>query len=178
MAEDQNQPATEGAPTEGAEGAAAAPAPNKKKKMLMLASAGVAVVGIIVAVLFVFVLGGNKEEADPHAADAHATPIPDIVTYDVPPFTLNLLQDEGAGPKFLKITLSLELKNAGDSESMGKLLPRLQDDWGSYLRQLRGTDLQGSAAMQRLREGLLRRAMQSLDPVPVNAVYIRDMLVQ
>lgn len=78
----------------------------------------------------------------------------------------------------MKITLSLELKNTADSDSMAKVLPRLQDDWGGYMRQLRGTDLQGSAAMQRLREGLLRRAVQTLDPIPVTGVYIRDMIVQ
>ncbi|MFO0500543.1 MAG: flagellar basal body-associated FliL family protein [Pseudomonadota bacterium] len=175
MAENTTNAAeTEGSPTEGAGDTAAAG--NKKKKILMLVSAGVAVVGVVLAVGIFFFMGG-KEEADPHA-EAKATPIPDIVTYDVPPFTINLLQEEGAGARFLKITLSLELKNAADSDSMAKVLPRLQDDWGGYMRQLRGTDLQGSAAMQRLREGLLRRAVQTLDPIPVTGVYIRDMIVQ
>lgn len=177
MAEDQTTATeTEGAPAEGAEGAAAA-APNKKKKMLMIISAAVAVAGVVLAAGLFFFMGG-KEEDPAHNAEHVATPIPDIVTYDVPPFTVNLLQEDGASARYLKITLALELKNAADSESMGKVLPRLQDDWGAYMRQLRGTDLQGSAAMQRLREGLLRRAMQTLDPIPVTAVYIRDMLVQ
>jgi flagellar protein FliL len=133
-------------------------------------------VGVAVAVGVYFFMGDKP--ADAHDADAHSTTVPEIAVYDVPEFTLNLLADEGTGARFLKMRLALELENAGDAAAMEKLLPRLQDDWGTFLRQLRPTDLQGSAAMQRLREGLLRRAMQSVTPVPVKAVYVRDMLVQ
>jgi flagellar protein FliL len=172
-------PAEGAAPPAEGEAGAAAPAGNPKKKMLMIVSAGVALVGVLVAVGVFFFMGGDKKaEGGEHAAAEDATHVPEMAVYDVPEFTLNLLSDEGTGPRFLKMRLGLELEKASDSAAMEKLLPRLQDDWGTFLRQLRPTDLQGSAALQRLKEGLLRRAMQSLEPIPVKAVYIRDMLVQ
>jgi flagellar FliL protein len=174
MAEDTAPPPAED--TAAAEGVAAANPGAKKKKLLMLVCGGVAVVGVIVAAGLFFFSGDKK--ADAAHEEKHATAIPEIAIYDVPTFTLNLLTEEGMGAKFLKITLALELENSEDAKNMAKLLPRLQDDWGAFLRQLRATDLQGSAGMQRLREGLLRRAMQTLEPIPVKAVYIKDLLVQ
>jgi flagellar FliL protein len=178
MAEDTSKPAApadagaEGTPTDGADAGAA-----KKKKLLMLVSAAVAVVGVIVAVGVLFIFKGDKKEGE--EAEAKPTEIAKLAVYDVPEFTLNLLSDEQTGgPRFLKITLAVELANEADTPNMEKLLPRLQDDWGGFLRQLRPADLQGSAALQRLKEGLLRRANQSLEPVAVKAVYIRDLLVQ
>ncbi|MCA3244124.1 MAG: flagellar basal body-associated FliL family protein [Alphaproteobacteria bacterium] len=177
MAEDANKTAAapEGGAAPAAEGAPEA-GNGKQKKLLMLASAALAVIGVIVAVGVFFVFGGKKAE---NPGEKPAAEVGEMATFDVPEFTLNLLTDEqGGGPRFLKIQLALELQNQADSANMTKLLPRLQDDWGNFLRQLRPTDLQGSAALQRLKEGLLRRATQTLEPVEVRAVYIRDMLVQ
>jgi flagellar FliL protein len=161
--------------TEGsAEGDAAAAAPSKKKRMLLIVSVVVALVGIAVAVGVVFMFGGG----DKKAAAAPAADMSGIATYDAPEFSLSLLSDDPNAQHFIKMKLTLELANSKDLPAMEKLLPRLQDDWGGFLRQMRAGDLQGSANLQRLKEGLLRRANQSLDPVAVKAVYIREMLVQ
>ncbi len=142
----------------------------------MLVSAAVAVVGVVVAVGVLFVFNDKKDE---EPAEAAPTEISKLAMYDLPEFTVNMLADEQqGGPRFLKITLTLELANEADSENMAQLLPRLQDDWGGFLRQLRPADLQVSASLQRLKEGLLRRANQSLTPLEIKAVYIRDLLVQ
>jgi flagellar FliL protein len=160
------------ASTEGAaEGGAAAP---KKKKMLLIISVVVAIVGILVAVGVVFFIGGDKKETP---AEEH-TDMPAVAIYDVPEFNLSLLSDDPNAQHFIKIKISMELTKAGDDKEMEKLLPRLQDDWGGFLRQMRITDLQGSANLQRLKEGLLRRANQSLEPIAIKAVYIRELLIQ
>lgn len=174
MAEENATSATEGVTPEGEAGAGNAVAP-KKKKMLLIISVMVAIVGILVAVGVVFFMGGEKK--DKPKDDAH-TELPALAIYDAPEFNLSLLSDDPNAQHFIKIKISLELTKAGDSAAMEKLLPRLQDDWGGFLRQMRVTDLQGSANLQRLKEGLLRRANQSLDPVGVKAVYIRELLVQ
>ena len=160
---------TEGAAPEGAE----APAP-KKKKMLLIISAAVAVVGILVAVGVVFLMGGDKKEK---VAEDH-TEMPAAPIYEVPEFNLSLLSDDPNAQHFIKMKISLELGKTGDTQALDKLIPRLQDDWGGFLRQMRITDLQGSGNLQRLKEGLLRRANQSLEPLEVKAVYIRELLVQ
>lgn len=172
MAEDNATAPTEGTAPEGSEATEGAVAP-KKRRMLLIMSVMVAIVGILVAVGVVFFIGGEKKKADaPH------TDMPMVAIYDVPEFNLSLLSDDPTAQHFIKIKMSLELANAGDSAAMDKLLPKLQDDWGGFLRQMRITDLQGSANLQRLKEGLLRRANQSLDPVAVKAVYIRELLIQ
>lgn len=166
------------APEGGGEASAEAggdAAQAKKKKLMMIASAVVAVVGIAVAVGVVFFMGGEHAEKEESSAAAE---VKDIAIYDLPEFTLNLVGDDPVSQHFLKIKLALELAHSSDIAAMDKLLPRLQDDWGGFLRQLRPSDVQGSAALQRLKEGLLRRANQSLEPVVVKAVYIREMLVQ
>ncbi len=179
MADDKttNPAPAEASADEATVAAAAAKASgDKKKKLLLLGSGALAVVGILVAVGFLFVFG--KEKPEEKAEDA-AAKVPQLAIYDVPTITVNLLTDEAtSGPRYLKVTLALELENATDSEAAAALLPRLQDDWGSYLRQLRPADLQGSGAMQSLREGLLRRAIQTMQPVQVKAVLLRDILVQ
>lgn len=175
MAEDTTNPNAEGG--EGAPavegGDAVAPAP-KKKKMLLIISVVVALVGILVAVGVVFFMGGEKkaEEHDP------ATQVQALVVKDVPEFNLSLLTDDPSAQHFIKMKVALELVKLGDAAAVDQMLPKLQDDWGGFLRQLRIGDLQGSANLQRLKEGLLRRANQSLAPVEVKAVYIRELLIQ
>ncbi len=158
---------------EGEDGAAPA-APAGKKKLLLIISAVVAVIGIAVAVGVVFFMGGESKHDDAHAEPA----LPNVVIYDVPEFNLSLLADDPTARHFIKIKLSLQLSKPGDNEVVNKLLPRLQDDWGGLLRQMRVGDVQGSANLHRLKENLLRRARQSLEPVDVQAVYIRELLVQ
>ncbi|PZP39532.1 MAG: hypothetical protein DI585_03850 [Pseudomonas fluorescens] len=172
MAENEdNAPAVEGGE---ATADAGAPVAAKKKKMLLIISIVIAVVGIAVAVGVVMSMGGSKKE---DAAEEH-TEIAPVAIYDVPEFNLSLLGDDPSSQHFIKIKMSLELVKMADSETVNKILPRLQDDWGGFLRQMRLADLQGSANLQRLKESLLRRANQSLAPVEVKAVYIRELLVQ
>lgn len=176
MAEENQAPAEEtAAPPEG--DGEAQPAPDtgkaKKKKLIMIGSIAVAVIGLAVAGSF-FIFGGKGGE---HAAGP-SKDVANLAFYDVPEFNMNLLSDDPNAQHFVKIKLAVELTKPDDAADIEKLLPRLQDDWGGFLRQMRASDLQGSANLQRLKEGLLRRANQSLDPLQVKAVYIRELLVQ
>jgi flagellar protein FliL len=165
--------------TEGGEAAAEGAADAgkaKKKKMMLIISSAVAVLGVLVAVGVVFFMGGEEKPHEPAAegegAAAH------LVIYDVPEFNVSLLSEDPAAPHFIKIKVALELAKQTDVEAVNQMLPRLQDDWGGLLRQMRVGDLQGSANLHRLKENLLRRALQSLAPVELKAVYIRELLVQ
>ena len=169
--DDKDEASAKEGETEGAE---APPAASGKRKMLLIISAAVAVIGIAVAVGVVFFMGGDTPK-DAHEAEQA---LPTVVIYDVPEFNLSLLADDPAARHFIKIKISLQLAKPGDSAAAAVLLPRLQDDWGGLLRQMRVGDVQGSANLHRLKENLLRRARQSLEPVEVQAVYIRELLVQ
>lgn len=160
------------APAEGDAAAAEGAAKAKKKKMLMIISGAVALVGVCVALGVVFFAGGGSsgEHEEPEPAE--------VAVMDLPEMTVNLLTEEGSNQHFMKIKLAVELDEVAHQKEAEALMPRLQDDWGAFLRQMRPMDMQGSAATQRLKEGLLRRAQQSLAPTNVKAVYIREMLVQ
>lgn len=173
MAEQNEAPAAEAAtPAEGEASAPEAGGKAKKKKLIMFASIGVAVLGIAVAG-GMFLFGGKS-----HDANTPDKQVADLAFFDVPEFNLNLLTDDPNAQHFVKIKISVELIKASDAANLEKLQPRLQDDWGGFLRQMRASDLQGSGNLQRLKEGLLRRANQSLAPLQVKAVYIRELLVQ
>ena len=58
------------------------------------------------------------------------------------------------------------------------LSPRVIDQFQVYLRELRPTDLQGSAGIARLREELLRRVNAAVEPIKVRDLLFREMIVQ
>ncbi len=172
--EPENTSGTEGGEV-AADGAVDA-AKAKKKKMMLIISSAVAVLGICVAVGVVFFMGGEDKPHEDTAEEGE--PGVHLVIYNVPEFNLSLLSEDPGVPHFIKIKVALELAKPTDVEAVNQMLPRLQDDWGGLLRQMRVGDLQGSANLHRLKENLLRRALQSLAPVELKAVYIRELLVQ
>lgn len=160
------------------EAQATADAGKKKKKLLLFGAIGLMVVGISVAVGVVFLLGG-KEDAGAHGEGPH-TAMPEVAFVELPEMTMNLLNTTGEKERgnFLRLKVSVELTNVADAEAFAALQPKLQDDWGAFLRQLRPADLQGTAALARVKEGLLRRANQVLAPLVVKGVYLTEMLIQ
>ena len=97
--------------------------------------------------------------------------------FDLPDLLVNL-SSAGKRPSFLKIRVSLELASESDAAALQALTPRIIDNFQAYLRELRTTDLQGSAGMARLREELLRRVNAAVEPIAVRDVLFREMLVQ
>jgi len=57
-------------------------------------------------------------------------------------------------------------------------MPRLMDAFQTYLRELRPTDLEGSAGLYRLKEELTRRVNASIAPNRVTAVLFKEIVIQ
>jgi flagellar FliL protein len=57
-------------------------------------------------------------------------------------------------------------------------MPRVEDSLQVYVRELRASDLEGSAGIYRLREELLRRVNYAVYPVKVDAVLFKEFIVQ
>jgi len=57
-------------------------------------------------------------------------------------------------------------------------LPRVTDIFQTYLRELRPSDLNGSAGLFRLKEELTRRVNAAVAPVKVSAVLFKEIVVQ
>ena len=78
----------------------------------------------------------------------------------------------------MKLTIALEV---ADEEVMTEIQPRLAkvvDAFQVYLRELRKSDLQGSAGIYRLKEELRRRINVAIYPQQVDSILFREILVQ
>ena len=75
-------------------------------------------------------------------------------------------------------TAAYEFKSAEDMASVEKVLPRVIDQFQTYLRELRVRDLRGSAGIYRLQMELLARVNQAAYPVEVQDVLFQEILIQ
>ncbi len=97
--------------------------------------------------------------------------------YDLPEMTVNLAST-GDSEQFLKLSVSLELEK---EELVAALEPRLtlvMDAFQVYLRELRRSDLEGSAGIYRLKDELRRRVNLAVYPVQVKSILFKEILVQ
>ena len=109
--------------------------------------------------------------------DDEITSSENAVFYDVGELLVNL-NTGGRKSSFLKLRISLELEDPNDIQRIETKMPRIIDNFQTYLRELRIEDLKGSAGMYRLREELLARASAAAAPVKVSDVLFKEMLVQ
>jgi flagellar FliL protein len=123
--------------------------------------------------------GAAKEgegEADP--ALGKIAEGPDGITfYTLPDMVVNIQSPDGK-PTFLKLTLTLEMHDADLAHTLQGQMPRMQDMFQGFLRELRPEDLAGSAGSYQLRAEILRRVNLIAAPSKVDAVLIEEMLVQ
>lgn len=97
--------------------------------------------------------------------------------YEMEPIIVNL-SDSGRRQRLLKISVSLELDSEEDVPTVEMVLPRVKDHFQTYLRELRTSDLQGSAGIYRLRQELLSRVRLALYPTRVRDVLFTELFVQ
>ena len=161
-------------------GAAKEKAPKKSKKKLILAVVAVLVLaGVGAGVYFSGILGGGKKKETEAATiiGPDGKPIEKPIFYTLPDFLVNL-NATGKQASYLKAIVILELAHQTDVPLVEINLPRVSDAFTTYLRELRPSDLAGSAGIQRLREELLLRVNRALAPVKVNDVLFKDIVVQ
>ena len=173
----ETQSEAENAEAAGEDGKAAA-AKNKfsLKLILILVGGLVALGGAWRRRLFLLFGGHSKAEA---AAEAGGPKVKPVVFLDMPDVLVNL-SSSGAGDRtqYLKVKVTLELPNEAMSAQIQPIMPRLTDAFQTYLRELRVTDLDGSAGLYRLKEELTRRVNASIAPSRINAVLFKEIVVQ
>jgi flagellar FliL protein len=99
-----------------------------------------------------------------------------IVFYTLPDVVVNMQTADGR-PTFLKLKLTLELPDESMVEELDPNMPRLQDMFQTFLRELRPEDLSGSQGSYQLRMEILRRVNLVIAPGKANAVLIEEMLI-
>ena len=155
-----------------AEGAEAAP-PKNKLKLIIMAVGLLAVLGGGAATWFFFFRHGDDE----HHAEAAPPPKPPAFV-EVPDMMVNLAGAPGERVQYLKLKIVLELKEEKQIEAIKPAMPRVVDLFQVYLRELRPSDLNGSAGLFRLKEELTRRVNTVVSPSQVNAVLFKEIVVQ
>ncbi len=155
-----------------AEGGEAAAAPKGKLKLIIAAVGLIVIVGGGAATWFMFFRHSGEEA---HAEAAAPKP-PSFV--EVPDMLVNLVGAPGERVQYLKVKLVLEVKEEKQVEAIKPSMPRVTDIFQSYLRELRPTDLNGSAGLFRLKEELTKRVNVAVAPNQVSAVLFKEVVVQ
>jgi flagellar FliL protein len=146
------------------------------RKVLMMGGGGLAALIAIGGGGYYFFLSGH---GNAHAAAAPAANvIKPVVFLDMPDVLVNLAGTAGDHTQYLKVKVTLELPDHAMEAQITPVMPRLMDTFQTYLRELRPTDLDGSAGLYRLKEELTRRVNAAIAPSKVNAVLFKEIVVQ
>ena len=160
---------------EAADAAPAEGAPAGKWSRLRLALVGAGALALVFGAGgggYYYLFAGKKDEKI-------ATPAPKAPTFfDLPDVLVNLAQAQNERTQYLKVKLVLELSDPAIAQQIQPVLPRVMDTFQVFLRELRPTDLEGSAGTYRLKEELTRRVNAAIAPSRINAVLFKEMLVQ
>lgn len=155
------------------EGQAPAKARRFSLKLIAMAAGGVVLAGGIGTAGYL--MFGSSFGKESHGAAAEAKP---AVFMDLPEVLVNLSNSGSDHTQYLKVKLVLELSDAQLQQQIQPVMPRILDAFQTYLRELRPTDLDGSAGLYRLKEELTRRVNTAIAPRKINAVLFKEIVVQ
>lgn len=146
----------------------------------------VLILGVVVVIFFtsfgrqlVGLGSGEGAQAAAESEEAAAQAPTELIYFPIPELLVNLSPGEKSKKtSFLRLSVKLEVPNEEAVTTLEIVKPRLIDQFQVFLRELRIEDIQGSAGLQRLREGLLKRVNEVAKPVKVKDVLFETMLVQ
>lgn len=182
---------------EGGEGADAGDGEEEgldfKKLGLFVGAPLILLIVVVAGLFFTGVLDGvlGKKADSEHAGDAHAGGGSDdghggghggssaggANFVEIPNIIVNLESSDGQ-PRYLRLKVQLELDSEGDVEAVEEVMPRVVDQFQTYLRELRVKDLRGSAGIYRLQVELLSRVNAAAYPTEVRDVLFQEILIQ
>ncbi len=169
------EPETDPVSDAAAEPVAAAKSRFDRRKLIML-GAPLLVAGLGAGLWFTGVLPRLLGLShDSKKADAAASTAP--VFIDLPEMVANL-DSNPHRPSYVKLVARLELGSPEDVARVQQAMPRLQDLFQTYLREMHPDELRGSAGTYRLREELIARAAVAAAPAKVRDVLFTELLVQ
>jgi flagellar FliL protein len=162
-----------------------------KRKLLIIIAAAAVVVLIALGVVFSGILGGGGDKDNGHEASTEATEEaaaedgvmkpeegpPKPVYYELPEFLVNLTTTTGK-VSFLKMSVSLELRDTASVAIVEANKPRIMDAFNTYLREVRPSDMAGSAGIFRLRGELMTRINRTVEEGLVKDILFTEIIVQ
>ncbi|MDA7948889.1 MAG: flagellar basal body-associated FliL family protein [Hyphomicrobiaceae bacterium] len=183
MADEPEEPETEEndapeAESEGGETEGGEEKQDAKKSKLRLSPKKIAILAVPLLLLLgvgVYFAYGYFMPAG--SAVAEAGPQKPKVYYNLPEMVVNLSSREKRA-QYLKLKVSLEAPDQKVLDALNPIMPRVMDMFQLYLRELRSSDLEGSAGIYRLKEELLRRVNLEIHPHRVSRVLFNEIIVQ
>lgn len=146
---------------------------SKKKKASVLVMAIIGLSVILVSLGGYLLISSGEEEV---VEEVVAAPLPSVF-FQLPEMIVSL-SGNSSNIRYLKLVISFELASVEDQAIVEAQMPKVTDEFQTYLRQLRLEDLRGSIGTYRLKEALLLRANQVVQPIEVKDVLLKEMLVQ
>ena len=149
------------------------------RKKLLILGAPLLLAGIGAGVWFSGILQPLLGHGDKAAAEKSAIELKPAapVFIDLPEMISNL--DTGARKaSYVKLKARLELTKPDDIPLAQAAMPRLQDLFQTYLREMRPEELRGATGTYRLREELIARSNLAMPGVHVQNVLFTEIIVQ
>ena len=156
------------------EGAKVATGGGRRRLIIIIGGAVLAL--LVIGGALYFFLGIGKADTGAAAAAA-AAGAPQTFIFNLPEMTVNL-NTGGHGEQFMKLTVALEVANQAMMTEIQPRMAKVVDAFQVYLRELRPSDLQGSAGIYRLKEELLRRVNVAIAPAQVDSILFQEIIVQ
>ncbi|KRE00209.1 flagellar basal body-associated protein FliL [Bosea sp. Root381] len=150
--------------------------PRSGKRKLIMIGGAVALLAVAGGGWFMFKKPSAEQIAADEAAKNAKKPVAFLEMKDMMIGITGSSQSERQ--PIIKIKVVLETADAKISDEIKPLLPRIEDAFQVFMRELRPSDLEGSAGMYRLKEELLRRVNVTVYPAKVDAVLFKELLVQ
>lgn len=123
-------------------------------------------------------IGGGEDAVEEQAYDIEQeTAAIHAAFLKIPDMIVNLSSSTGE-PRYLRLSVQLELEDEAAKAAVENVMPRVIDQFQTYLRELRVKDLRGSAGIYRLQMELLARVNAAAYPVEVQDVLFQEILIQ
>jgi flagellar protein FliL len=149
-------------------------APSSKKRLMIIGGAG-ALALLLAGGGAYFFMGSSGEDADVAAQQGPR----DVAFIDVREMVINLAPEPNEErARYLKFRVALEVSDTAAVGAIEPLMPRVEDTFQVFVRELRASELEGSAGVYRLREELLRRVNIAVHPARIDAVLFKEVVVQ
>jgi len=142
--------------------------PARKKRLPLIAGAAAALLAVSGGAYYML---GNRSAAHEEAPAADL----EKALVDVPEMTISLHTSDGR-PHLLKLHFMLVAANPKAIEGMRAKLPLYIDALQPFLHELRPEDLNGSAAIFRVKEEMLSRASGVFGDAAVKDILVQDLI--
>ena len=165
---DADKPEAEG------EGAAAPKQGFLSKKLIIMAAAGLLVLGGGGGGAWFFLFSKKSHPEEKPAVAAVKPP----AFLDMPELVVSLSSTSNGRAQYLKAKIVLEVTDQKVVDEIKPVLPRVLDSFQTFLREMRSSDLEGSAGIYRVRDELTKRVNLAVAPSRINAVLFKEIVVQ